>query len=220
MMLDVIQSILTIAATATGIYVALSGLHAWKRELKGRRDIELCQKVIENFYEAGQRFAELRSPFSFPDVESKDRPRNADETDKERELRDRVFVPLARLKDQSLFWREFFSLKFRVQALLGDDAAKQFEIIETELNEVRTMAVVRYRSIEGETILESVDSGEVLGVLVLSSQDDEMMQKIWDAVYAMEKICIPVVRSKPSTFEARLLVPFGKALGHWRPKDG
>ena len=63
--LEGLQAVATIIATGTGTYVAMAGLNAWRRETTGKRDIELCESVIEKFYEAGYKVEVLRSPFSY-----------------------------------------------------------------------------------------------------------------------------------------------------------
>ncbi|ESY84219.1 hypothetical protein X739_22340 [Mesorhizobium sp. LNHC220B00] len=107
-----LQTIATIVATGGGTYIAFAGLHAWKREMKGRRDIELCQHVIAQFYEADEKVRELRSPMSYPGVESADRPKRDHESEREAQLGSRPWqfsakrtesTPSVRQCSQALF---------------------------------------------------------------------------------------------------------------------
>lgn len=72
-MIGELQNWLTLIATVSGIYIAFNGLWSWKREHTGKRDIELCQEVIEMFYEAEHRISGLRSPILYSG-EGSDRP--------------------------------------------------------------------------------------------------------------------------------------------------
>ncbi|MCH4558251.1 hypothetical protein ACVILI_003869 [Mesorhizobium sp. USDA 4775] len=101
-----VQTIATIIATGGGTYFAFAGLHAWKREMKGRRDIELSQHVIALFYEAEEKVGELRSPMSYPSIESVDRPKYDHESEGEARLRDTHYVPIARWQSQKDFWKD------------------------------------------------------------------------------------------------------------------
>jgi len=201
-MLENIQSLLTIVATGTGIFAVVTGLQAWKRELTGRRDIELCQKVIELFYEAEQEIKKLRSAFSYPEVESKERPKHAAETDKEKKLRDDIYVPLARFYQQQEFWVEFFAHKFRMRALFGLEGANPFNIVDEVLRGFKAAATTRYNCIQGDKLELDADTRQNFEAKIWEiSEDDETNKNIERAIGEMEEICIPVVRSKSALFD-------------------
>jgi hypothetical protein len=194
--LEDLQSIATIAATCVGIYVAVSGLNAWKRETIGRRDLDLCQKVIELFYEAERRVRQLRSPFSQPASESKDRPRQSAEGQQETEFRDSAWVPIARLGSQGPFWDEFFSYKFRMRALFGNGSTEAFEQVDEVLRHFRAAAITRYQCVRGSSY--DVDRETLRGfdrTIWEVARDDDLGSKMSDAVAKMEVICIPKVRA-------------------------
>jgi hypothetical protein len=143
-MLGQLQDILTLFATGAGIYVAVGGLNAWKSEMTGKRDIELCQKVVELFYEAEHKMSVLRSPFS-DSSESKSRIRGDNETESESERLDTLYVPLARYDSQWEFWSELNSYRFRMRASFGEKAVEPFDLINDALSSFRAAATTRYR---------------------------------------------------------------------------
>ncbi|MEI9404055.1 hypothetical protein [Mesorhizobium argentiipisi] len=120
--------------------------------MKGRRDIELCQQVIAQFYEAEEKVRELRSPMSYPAIESAERPKHDHESENEARLRDTDYVPIARWRSQKDFWKDFFSYKFRMRALFGPVASRPFEKVDEALRTFTAAATVRYESIRGERV--------------------------------------------------------------------
>lgn len=199
-MLEVIQGWLTAIATGAGAYVAIGGLNAWRRETTGKRDIELCQAVIERFYEAEQRMNALRSPLSYAS-EGQTRKRDEGETEDESYRRDILFVPLARLEAQSEFWSEFYSYKFRMRALFGEKAAAAFDIVDDAYRSFRAAAGVRYQALyrnpEGLNVETQMRFEERIWAGL--ADHDEIANKMSAAINVMEGICIPIVRSTRST---------------------
>lgn len=199
-MLDVIQSLLTIGATGVGIYVALNGLNAWKRELTGKRDIDICQKVIEQFYEAESNISQLRWPLSYPESESSKRPRAETESDQEKRLRDTQYVPLARFEQQREFWADFFSNKYRMRALFGDAPVHAYEDVDKCLREFRGAALTKYQNIRGDKV--DIENGLLIkldAAIWEMSNDDAISKRMKSAIETMESICIPIVRAARGT---------------------
>lgn len=143
-MLASLQELLTLVATVAGVYVAIGGLNAWRRETTGKRDIELCQTVIEKFYEAEHKMSVLRSPLSYAH-EGDGRAKEPGETEAESERRNHLFTPLARFNAQADFWSEFFSYRFRMRALFGDEASNAFAPVDDAIRSFRATASTRYQ---------------------------------------------------------------------------
>ncbi|RWF67306.1 hypothetical protein [Mesorhizobium sp.] len=194
-----LQNIATIIATGGGTYIAFAGLHAWKREMKGRRDIELCQHVIALFYEAEEKVRELRSPMSYPSIESADRPKHDHESEGEARVRDTHYVPIARWKSQKDFWKDFFSYKFRMRALFGSSASRPFEKVDEALRTFTASAFTRYESIRGERVEMGDDPAfrqEVdADVWGHPSTKDKIGPLLEAAIREMEDICVPIVQA-------------------------
>ncbi|MFV0366962.1 MAG: hypothetical protein ACK5KM_00735 [Hyphomicrobiaceae bacterium] len=186
-----------VVATLAGTWIAGSGVNAWKREHTGKRDIELCQDVIEDFYKAEQHIRTLRSPMSYPDVESAGRPGRDAETDEQRRNRDTHYVPLARFNGQQEFWAEFFSRQFRMRAIFGDQGKEPFDKIDEVLRRFRAAAVTRYQTFEQPGAERNAELWNNTDRVIWEVQnDDEINTSVRAAISDMERICMPVVRGE------------------------
>ena len=196
-MIQEFQNLFTLIATATGVYVAVGGLHAWRRETIGKRDLELCQNVIERFYEAEHKMALLRSPASYS-WESEKRPKDGLETLEESNRRDTLYVPLARINTQSQFWSELFSYRFRMRALFGESAHDAFNPIDEAYRSFNAAASVRYQALyinpRGMGVPEQARFEQIIWAGTVDP--DPIAEKMLSAVSAMEAICVPIVRSR------------------------
>jgi hypothetical protein len=204
-MLAEIQSLLTLIATGAGIYVAIGGLNAWKRELTGKRDLELCQEVVEKFYEAEEKFRQLRSPFSYS-LEGAARAGDASETPQEKDRRDYLFVPLKRWNDQADFWSSFFARKFRMRALFGDEAVRGYDMVDDCLRTFRAAASTRYESLyRGPEELDSRTRRAFEEQLWAgAAKPDKLAERMREAIQEIEKVCIPVLRAERRGLVERL----------------
>ena len=45
--------------------VAIYGIKSWRKEFKGKRDIELAEEVLELFYKAEDAITAIRSPLGY-----------------------------------------------------------------------------------------------------------------------------------------------------------
>ena len=195
-MIAELQNLLTLVATGAGIYVAVGGLNAWRRETTGKRDIELCQKVIEMFYEAEHKMNLLRSPMSYSH-EGAERGKDENETPKETDRRNHLFVPLARFNNQSEFWSEFFSYRFRMRALFDKKAWDAFEPVDDALRSFRAAAITRFNALWSDSRGLSPESQSKFEETIWagSTNPDEIADKMKEGIAAMQAICVPIVRS-------------------------
>lgn len=193
-MLTEIQQLVTTAATILGIGIAWNGLGTWKRELTGKRDIALCQSVIEKFYEAEERMSTLRSPMSFAGEAQTRAPRSL-ETEEQKLRRDNAFVPLARWSDQFEFWSGLLATKWQMRAVFGDKAVGPYDRIDAALRSFRAAASVRFNMIE----TEQTDNSELLREFertIWEREDDGISSEMRTAIEEMEAICVPLVRAR------------------------
>ncbi|RWD31309.1 MAG: hypothetical protein EOS22_04610 [Mesorhizobium sp.] len=198
-LLSSLQTIATIIATGGGTYIAFAGLRTWKSEMKGRRDIELCQHVIALFYEAEEKVRDLRQPMAYPAVESAERPKREGESDAEGRLRDTLYVPIARWRSQRDFWKEFFSYKFRMKALFGQYGAEPFAKVDEALKEFVVAANMRYESIRGDRKEpEDPDLRKEFDAALWGhpSASDKIAPLMHSAIASMEDVCIPIVQAR------------------------
>lgn len=218
------QSIATFAATITAIYVAIRGLHTWREEAVGRRQVELYEELMCLFYDAEEMFNQIRSPIRLAyEIESAKEPMEGLEErpeDAERQKHNAIlFVQLQRYDDQIEFWQKFVSRRSKVRALLEEDCVVAFDQMINARRDFFIAAKTRYDTMYQRAGLEceEVEDADQLKTLhwklepkefnetweARSTLDemDEFSKNIRLAVRAIEDICLPVIRRKrPSKF--------------------
>jgi hypothetical protein len=60
--IETIKNIVTIGASCIAAYVALAGLSAWKKQLKGKAEYELAKRYLTAVYKLRDAVKEARSP--------------------------------------------------------------------------------------------------------------------------------------------------------------
>ena len=74
---NALTGLATAVAAGMAVYFAAKGLSTWRKEMLGRRDAELAEGVLADFYQARDVYKWVRSPGGFSQ-EAVDRPREDD----------------------------------------------------------------------------------------------------------------------------------------------
>ena len=61
-LITIIKDIFTCLAAITASVVAVLGLQAWKKQLKGKTEYELAQRLLRGVYRVRNAFADVRNP--------------------------------------------------------------------------------------------------------------------------------------------------------------
>lgn len=61
--LEILKNLVTVIATIIASYVAISGLDAWKKQLKGKTDYDLARRYLKAVYKIRESIKEVRNPF-------------------------------------------------------------------------------------------------------------------------------------------------------------
>lgn len=126
-----------IIASLTAIYA----IDSWRREYRGKKQIDLAEEVLALFYEAKDAIYHIRNPFAYPG-EGSSRKKSEQESKEESEAFDRAYVVFERYnKHQSLF-NKLYSIKYRFMAQFGADRAKPFDDIKKLTTEIFSAANV------------------------------------------------------------------------------
>src|SRR5437868_5024423 len=88
---SLIQSVCVSAASIGTFGLASYGVKSWLREFRGKRDTELCEEVLEKFYQAQEAIRWMRSP-SFSLTELKKAQRSSSESSEQDRMRADVQV--------------------------------------------------------------------------------------------------------------------------------
>lgn len=122
-----------------GIWVAIYGIDSWRREHKGKRQIELAEDTLALFYEAEDAIKHIRHPFSFLS-ETEDVERTENESEKEWEARKRASVAFKRYNEHQELFNRLYAMRYRFMAQIGKDEAKPFDDLRNITKEIMVAA--------------------------------------------------------------------------------
>lgn len=128
---DILENIAIIIASLSAVYGANKG---WKAYIKKKQN-ELIIEVLEYFCRARDAFRRIRSPFS-PAGEGETRPQGKTESKQEKEIYDRVYVPIERYKKEEAIFQRLESLKYKFIANFGKESAQPFTKLFNSLNKI------------------------------------------------------------------------------------
>ena len=61
--LEIIKDLVTVLGISIASYVAIVGLSAWKKQLKGKTDYELARRYLRSVYKVRDAVKDVRNPF-------------------------------------------------------------------------------------------------------------------------------------------------------------
>jgi len=194
--LELTSHIAVIAAS----FVAVAGVSAWKREFKGKRDVELAEDVLCLFYRAEWAIEAIRSPV-WDLREGQTREAQADETPEQKEARDRANVVFKRIRDNSDTFAELHALRFRFMARFGRDKAKPFDDVKGIVSEIwvaaEELAQLWERELRERAVSE--DNVKYFSKMIRShGRNDEIGSRLKAAVGNVENICKPIIEGQNS----------------------
>jgi hypothetical protein len=106
-----------------------------------KRRVELAEEVLADFYRFADIIRAVRSPGGFKD-ESASRLRTENETQADASKLDAYFVPIARVAQQSDFFSDVRSKRYRSRALLGPPIDEAFKALDDAVWEVQRKAMM------------------------------------------------------------------------------
>lgn len=116
-----------VSVAATAVF-AILGLRAWRRQLIGRRKIEIAEGTLLAAYKVKEAVAYIRNPGAL--VGASTRQRQPDEPEGLARLRDTYFVPLERMQKTSGDFAEFEKMQLLCQVYFGPAAGDPFERVK------------------------------------------------------------------------------------------
>jgi hypothetical protein len=122
-----------------GIWVAIYGIDSWRREHKGKREIELAEDVLALFYEARDAIKYMRFPFS-PSGECVDIQKADAESDTEWQARRNASIAFKRYDERKDMFNRIHAMRYRFMAQVGPVEAAPFEDLKKIANEVLVAA--------------------------------------------------------------------------------
>lgn len=188
-----------------GIWVAISGINAWRREHTVKRNIELAEDTLASFYEASDAIDYLRHPFSLPS-ETEDIERGTRETEKAWEARKNASVVFYRYKQYQEIFNNIHALRYRFMAQIGKNQAKPFDDLREIINDIvksarhlsRWWARDHFRTDQQwEDHQKRVDEQEAIFWADVA-EEDPIKPRVASAIEEMEIICKCVINEQKS----------------------
>lgn len=117
--------------------VAIYGIDAWRRELRGKKQVELAEEVLALFYEAKDVISAIRSVVGYMG-EGKTRKRGPNEKPEDSEALDSAYVVFERYQGRQELFNRIHALRYRFRVHFGDEAAAPFEELSRIVNKLLT----------------------------------------------------------------------------------
>jgi len=198
---QIIISLTTCIAMLLAAVVAICGITAWRREFRGKRQIELAEEVLALFYEAKDAISAIRSGFSYREEGSTRKPVEG-ETEHEKKYRDRAYIVWERYdKHQSVF-NKLHSMRYRFMAQIGKKEAEPFEQMREIVNRILNAAGslselwVECSRLPNESEEKKELSKEVRRLQAIfwcQGSKDEIDKEVAEIVSRIEKTCQPII---------------------------
>ena len=127
-----------------GIWVAIYGIDSWRREHKGKRDVELAEDVLTLFYEARDTIKYMRHPFG-PASECLDVEKLPNETEAQWQARKDASVVYKRYNDRKDLFNRIYAMRYRFMAQIGSVQAQPFEDLNQIVHKILISAQILAR---------------------------------------------------------------------------
>ncbi len=201
-----------------GVFLALYGIDAWRREAMWKRRSELCEEVLALCYEVKEIISYMRSSGGFGG-EGETRQPDEGEPDDVRHKKNLAWIPIERHNKHLEKLSRLWALSYRFRAQFSIEATKPIEDLRDIVNSVKSAAHVlsvfwttfnwevmtpeqyqknRVLQDHYEAILwEGLKTGDqVNGV----APPDEIQTKVDDAVKRIERTCREVLHAQHTLF--------------------
>jgi hypothetical protein len=194
--LKVVSTILQALAVVVTAYFASRGLNAWRRQLVGKRKLEVAEDMLLAAYKAQSILLHIRNPITFGEGQS--RPRGKDERPGQADAKDMYFAPLARMQKLDDDFAQWAKVRFLADAYFGLEAAAPFDVIQGAYHTVAVAARMLVTTV-GE--LPPNDSNKRKWeeeIWDTQRPEDPIHLQVAAAVRQIETICRPHLR-RPSS---------------------
>jgi len=130
-----IKDIITGLSALTAAVIAMLGLQAWKRQLKGKTEYELAQKFLRGVYKIREAFAWVRNPFqSAAEISQAMKEANLEDlsaSDSKYRPRSEAAVYQKRFQKVSEAFLELESIMLEAETLWGEGVREYIKSLRT-----------------------------------------------------------------------------------------
>jgi len=201
--MEFIKNLSIILACWTAIY----GIDAWRREFRGKRNIELAEDALILFYEAQDALRSIRNPFGYGG-EGKTRKALENETERQKVARDKAYVLFERYDKYRELFGKLYALRYRFMATFGNDLVEPFDIVHGILAKMfasaQTLSTMWEKDMShwDEERIEKYDRDQRRHEEIFwwMGDNDPIEAEVKQAIVKIEGICRPVIESRGTLF--------------------
>lgn len=201
----VLPSVIYGIATTFASIVAIYTIRSWRREFKGKRQIELAEDVLALFYQARDVIIAIRSPLGYGGEGSTREPAE-NETKEQKKARDNAYVVVERYNKRQEVFNKLLSMRYRFMAQVGKDKAEPFVEIRKVVNKIfvsaRMLAELwaprRWQHYDEKRQEELFAQREKYEAIFWEGdpEKDEITKRVDKAVSEIEQICKNIIMGK------------------------
>jgi hypothetical protein len=187
-----LPGLLTALTAIVGVTIAARGLTKWRVETIGKRQAELAEEILADFYEARDAIEQIRFPTMQYPVS---RPRKDDETEADSGMLDMYWSIGERLNAKSELFAKVSSRRYRLIAHFGAQAGEPFKELERIRHEM-SFAIPKLLEEGGMKRNQrmSIDDEIQLNKLVWAQANDDIIEERLDRmINAIEQLCRPII---------------------------
>jgi hypothetical protein len=197
---DIFSKLISAGATVFAACVAIYGINAWRREFKGKRDIELAEEVLELCYKASDAIRAIRSPLGYSHEGKKVIERMKSEG-KEGDIDLRMATVLERYEAREETFQKLQMLRYRFMARFGKDKTKPFDDLRDCVNRVFLAAKALFylqKMREEDFDDRMLDRRRQFNADLIWGDDekDKITPEVETAVKEMEEICQKIIEGR------------------------
>jgi hypothetical protein len=195
---ELFDSLTSIAAVAAFV-LAFLGLRAWRDEKINGRRIDVAEEVSILVLKSKDVFDHTREQFSLSN-EGTSRKKNDNESDRETQELNHLYVPIERLNYHSAYFERVIEARPAAKILIGDDAFMMLENILIFRNKIigsaRYEFIMRKRPktqpLSDRDIAEMSRNDAIK--FATGSEEDILTKEIKDNIENCERLIFPIIK--------------------------
>jgi hypothetical protein len=199
----VVSELLRDVSLIIASWAAVYGIDAWRREYRGRRQIELAEQTLALFYEAVDAIRAIRHPLTLGHEYGEEK-RDASESEAQFKARQQANVVFTRYQRHQELFNRIHSMRYQFMAQFGSESARPFDDLRGEVNKIFTAARMlatlwaydrQHSSERWEKERERVEKFEAI-FWDRMSEDDPINPKLNTIIQDIEGSCRTIISGK------------------------
>lgn len=187
---EIIKTLSTIVTAA----VACWGVSTWRRQVVGKRRMEIAEEALLAAYQVRDVIAAARMPVTFKG-EGSTRPPFRGEQDFQKEILDSFYAPLERMQKQTDKFASLYLAGQRFRVHFGPQHAEIFGAFhQARMHVMQAAECLIEEHIERSTTSEEIKGWKAdLWRSLSPGRPDDLARSVDEAVGKLETICRPVL---------------------------